>query len=295
MNILITGANGFLGGKITQKIITDTELDVIAVASSEEKVLSMCEKEGVDKSRVHFLSNSEMLMPDTELNDVFGAVHLAFARRVRPAVDIASSLTYATAVFHKLANSNIDRIINMSSQGVYGATEEIRTEDTPPAPENHYTMAKYASEVLFNDILSNCPHYTNFRLDLVAQSQNIIKGLCKSAKEGKINLKGGKQVFSFIDGEDVAEAVVAMLKADGGWETIYNVGWNQKRYTLVELAEIVAEAAIKCGYKRPEIELTEADISLWAGMNSSRFIEKAGWRPSTGLFETVVSLLSESN
>lgn len=293
MNILITGANGFLGGKITRRITTDTEFDVIAVASSEEKVLSMCEKEGVDKSRVHFLSNTGFLKPETELRDIYGAVHLAFARRVRPASEIASSLIYSANVFHKLANNNIDRVINMSSQGVYGATEEIRTEDTPPAPENHYTMAKYASEVLFNDILRNCPHHTNFRLDLVAQSQNIIKGLCKSAKEGKINLKGGKQVFSFIDGEDVAGAVVAMLSAKGEWENVYNVGWNRKRYTLVELAEIVADAAVKCGYKRPEIELTEADISLWAGMSSTRFMEKTGWIPSLPLFDSLCVLLSE--
>ena len=178
----------------------------------------------------------------------------------------------------------------MSSQGVYGATEEIRTEDTPPAPENHYTMAKYASEVLFNDILKKCPHHTNFRLDLVAQSQSIINGLCKSGKEGKINLKGGKQVFSFIDGEDVASAVVAMFKADGEWDTVYNVGWNQKRYTLVELAEIIADITEKCGYKRPIIELTEADINLWAGMDSSRFMEKTGWEPVIGLNDTLMNL-----
>ena len=291
MNILITGANGFLGGKITRRIITDTGFDVTAVASSEEKVLSMCEKESVDKSRVHFLSNTDFLKEDTELRDVFGAVHLAFARRVRPAADIASSLTYAADVFHKFASCNIDRIINMSSQGVYGTTEEIRREDTPPAPENHYTMAKYASEVLFNDILSNCPHHTIFRLDLVAQSQNIIKGLCKSAKEGQINLKGGRQVFSFIDGEDVAEAVIAMLKVDGEWDTVYNVGWNQKRYTLVELAEIVANAAEKNGYNRPEIELNEADIQLWAGMDSRRFITKTGWVPRIEIERTIENVI----
>lgn len=294
MNILLTGANGFLGGKITRKIIDSTEFDVIAVASTDEKAYAMCERESVNKDRVHFLSSADFLKPETELRDVFGAVHLAFARRVRPAADIASSLVFASAVFHKLADSGIDRVINMSSQGVYGGTEEFRTEATAPAPENHYTMAKYASEVLFNDILKNCPHHTNFRLDLVAQSQNIIKGLCKSAKEGKINLKGGKQVFSFIDGEDAASAVVAMLTAEGEWDSVYNVGWNRKRVTLVELAELVADAAEKCGYPRPQIELTEADIALWAGMDSSRFVGKTGWKPAFPLSETLCTILRNS-
>ena len=287
MNILVTGANGFLGGKIARHIITDTDFDVIAVASSEEKVQIMCNRESVDKNRIHFLSNEDFFKPETELKNIYGAIHLAFARRIRPANEIASSLSYASAVFHKLSECNIDRVINMSSQGVYGGTEKFRTEETVPAPENHYTMAKYAAEILFNNIMKDCPHHTNFRLDLVTQSQNIIKGLCKSAKEGKINLKGGKQVFSFIDGEDVATAVVAMLKTDGSWDNVYNVGWNRKRYTLIELAEIVAEATVKCGYIRPEIELVDADINLWAGMDSSRFMEKTGWKPSFTLLDSL--------
>ena len=292
MNILITGANGFLGGKITKCIIKDTDFDVIAVASTKEKVQEMCERESIDKNRVHFLSNEEFLKSETVLKDVYGAIHLAFARRIRPAEEIASSLLYASAVFHKLAGSGIDYVINMSSQGVYGGTKEIRTEETIPAPENHYTMAKYAAEILFNDIMKECPHHTNFRLDLVAQSQNIIKGLCKSTKEGKINLKGGKQVFSFIDGEDVATAVVAMLKVKGDWDSVYNVGWNRTRYTLLELAEIVVDVAEKRGYVRPEIELVEADINLCTGMDSSRFMEKTGWKPTVTLYDCIYSVLA---
>lgn len=291
MNILVTGANGFLGGKITRRILSDTRFDVIAVASSEEKVQAMCEREGVAGNRFHFLANETFLKPETELRNVSGAVHLAFARRIRPAADIASSVTYAAAVFHKLAQSGIDHVINMSSQSVYGSTEEIRTEETVPAPETHYAMAKYAAEVLFNDILAGCPHHTNIRLDLVAQSQNIIKGLCKSARAGEISLKGGKQVFSFIDGEDAAAAVVAMLQADGDWAPVYNVGWNQKRYTLVELAELVADTAQQCGLRRPEITLTAADIALWSGMDSSRFMEKTGWEPKISLPESIAKML----
>ena len=290
MYILITGANGFLGGKIARRILTDTDFDVLAAASSEEKAAAMCEREGVDPARVRFLSNDDLLKPETALDGVCGAVHLAFARRMRPSAEIAASLVYASRVFHKLADCRIDRVINMSSQGVYGAAEEIRTEESVPAPETPYTMAKYASELLFDDILKDCPHRTNFRLDPVTQSQNIIKGLCKSAKEGTIQLKGGRQVFSFLDGEDAAAAVPAMLKSEGDWDRVYNVGWNRRRYTLTELAEIVADTAEECGYRRPEIRLTEADIALWAGMDSGRFMKKTGWSPVIGLKQSLAGL-----
>lgn len=292
MKILITGANGFLGGKITKRVIEETDFEVLAVASSEKKVWAMCERECIDKRKVHFLSNSNFLDSETELQDVYGAVHLAFARRMCPAEKIADSLVYASNVFHKFADSRIDCVINMSSQGVYGGTQEIRTEEMVPAPENHYTMAKYASEILFNDIMQTCSHHTNFRLDLVAQSQNIIKGLCKSAKEGKIYLKGGKQVFSFIDGEDVAGAVISMLKTDGEWANVYNIGWNRRRYTLIELAKLIADATEKCGYKKPKIELVKEDISLWSGMDSTKFMNKTGWRPEIDLESMIMGILN---
>lgn len=290
--VIITGVDGLLGGKITKRIIRCTDWNILGLTMSLEMPSKMLEREGLENGeRIHFMTNEEFLSSDTRIDEIYGAVHLAFSRRMQPAKDIASSIDFAAAVFHKLASLGTDRMINMSSQGVYGNTEEIRREDTPAAPENNYTMAKYASEKLFDDILKDCPHHTNFRLDLVAESQNVVKGLCKSAKEGKINLKGGKQTFSFIDSEDVAGAVVAMLKADGDWDRIYNVGWNRKRYTLVELAEIVADATAKCGYVRPIIELIKDDTEIRAGMDSTRFMKKTGWKPEITLEDTVIRIL----
>ena len=64
----------------------------------------------------------------------------------------------------------------------------------------------------------------SLRLDLVVQSQNVIKSLCRQAKEEWLRLKGGKQLFSFIDADDVARAIVVMLQSPDGWEKAYNVG-----------------------------------------------------------------------
>ena len=292
MNILITGVDGFLGGKITKKLLDETSYNVIGLTLSMDLAQNMVKREGITETdRVRFLTNDEFLKADNSSLQIDGAVHLAFSRRMQPAADIASSIVFASSIFHKLADCGADRVINMSSQGIYGNTEEIRTEQTPPAPATQYTMAKYAAEVLFNDILKDCPHHTNFRLDPVAQSQNVLKGLCKSAVSGKIMLKGGRQVFSFIDAHEVPDAVLSMLRSEGEWENAYNVGWNRRRVTLVELAELIADAAEKCGYKRPEIELQEADLSLWAGMDSSKFRKKTGWEPRISLEETVSEML----
>lgn len=285
--ILVTGANGTIGGKLLKHLCEGTEFDVMAVASNREKLDAALAREGMEANgRISFLSNEELLAGSKDLSDVWGAVHLAFSRRVRPAADIAASIALAANVFVVLARAKIPRVINLSSQGVYGNAEEMRTECMTPAPENPYTMAKYASEVLFNVRMagSNVREYTNLRLDLVAQSQNLIRVLCKQAREGKLSLRGGQQRFSFLDVDDAAAAIIAMLRSPDGWDRVYNVGWNRRRYTLVEVAEIVAEAAEEAGIGRPEIELDESqDIRLWAGMDSSRFMEKTGWKPKKDL------------
>ena len=288
MNILITGSDGFLGTKITRAIQENTSWNVLGLTRSKDLVQNMLnQNSGIDLHRVQYITNDEFLNSRQADWDLYGVVHLAFSRRMKPAADIASSINFAAAVFHKLADLHVDRVINMSSQGIYGNTPEIRTEETLPAPETPYTMAKYASEVLFNDILRDCPHHTNLRLDPVAQSQNVLKGLIKSAKEGVIKIKGGKQVFSFIDADDVPSAVISMLKSKGDWDLVYNVGWNRKRYTLIELANLIADETENVGYQRPVIHLENTEIILWAGLDSTKFQEKTGWAPVIQLSDTI--------
>lgn len=293
--ILITGANGTIGGRLLKQICNGTDFDVVAVASSREKLDATITREEIKgDGRISFISNEELLAGSAEMSGIWGAVHLAFARRIRPAADIAASIAFATDVFSVLAQAGIPRVINLSSQGVYGNVEEMRTEHMAPAPENPYTMAKYASEVIFEATMakSNVQEYTSLRLDLVAQSQNLIRTLCEHAREGRLPLHGGQQQFSFIDIDDAAGAIIAMLQSPDGWDRVYNVGWNRRRYSLVEVAEIVADVAEYVGTGRPEIELDESqDIWLWAGMDSSRFMEHTGWMPMLDLRSTIMRIL----
>lgn len=285
--ILITGSNGMLGSRLIKRLIVTTDYYIIAVVGSEEKYQSLLEEiQAIDVDKIECLMIDEFF--ETNLGDLYAAIHLAFSRRNRSTADIAESIDFSAKVFKKLAKSNVQRVINVSSQGIYGDTNEIRTEKTVPAPVTLYTMAKYATEKIF-DICFNETNmeHTNIRLDLVIQSQNLVPALCKQATDGRIYLKGGKQRFSFIDADDVTEALIAMLDSSSNWEAAYNVGWNEKRYTLLEVAEVVADVAVQLGYDRPEILLETQDINLWSGMNSKKFTNHTGWKPTIDLTDMV--------
>lgn len=281
-NILITGSSGFIGGKVIKRLIEDGSYYIFALASSAERINEMLVRENIKCcDAITSVSNLEFLSPEYIPSEIYGVLHLAFSRRNRTETEIARSIDFAYKIYEKLAKYKVPKVINLSSQSVYGNTKDFRTEDTPVAPNSLYSFAKYASEKIFDACYSNIHvDKTNVRLDSVIQSQNLVQTLFKQAIEkGVISLKGGKQRFSYIDYHDVAEAILALLKTSCRWKPIYNVGLNRKRYTLIEIAELVRSVTRKYGYKIPSIEIKKQDILIWAGMDSSLFSNDTGWNP----------------
>lgn len=183
-----------------------------------------------------------------------------------------------------MKKTKISKLINISTQGVYGDKVELRYENTTVSPSNIYTMAKYATERLLDTIMHDTGiQYTSLRVDLVVQSQRIVSAFCKQAIEGKISIKGGNQIFSFIDAEDVADAILAAIRCRERFQKVYNVGWNNSRVSIVELANAVADIALRLGFKRPEIEISYEDIILSYGMSSELFMKQMEWNPKIDL------------
>ena len=292
-NVLITGANGNIGRKLLVNLLNNTSAAIYAVASSEEKVYSALDAEGVKNTeRIFAVKSDEFLSESWDNIFDFDAVHLAFSRRNKPNEDIADSIDYSDKVFKKLKKLNANRVINLSSQGVYGNCREIRTESTKPAPSSQYTMAKYASEKIFNIYFSDMPgSAANIRLDSVVQSQNLVQALCRQAKyDGLIKLKGGDQCFSYIDINDAASALLALLKYDGRWNNVYNVGLNNGRITLLELAGKIADYSRKSSGNAVKIDLDRQPTDIWAGMDASSFMKDTGWTPMYSIEDMIAHM-----
>ncbi len=282
--ILVTGANGNLGGCLVKELADNTEYGVLAVVNDKAKLFESLEREKVlNRNKVTALDQEEFFLGN---HDFYACVHMAFSRANKPCRDIAASLDYTNKVFSKVKTVNNARVIYISSQSVYGSSSEWRTETCEPAPEIVYSMAKYAGEKLLE--ASEIDSYSILRLDYVIQSQRLVAALCKSVKEEhKIYLKGGKQTFSYIDRTDVAKAVIALLNRKDEWKHIYNVGPNRMRYSLLGIAEVVKLVAENHGVKDVTIDLIEDDTELWSGMDSSLFMTDTGWTPAVDIYNMV--------
>lgn len=289
--ILITGANGFLGSNLINHLINETDFNILAAATSEDKIRIIKQKQGLaDTDRIQGISNEKLLSRDYNLSNIYAAIHMAFSRRMRPEEQIASSIDFSAHLFYKLRKNKVNNIIYLSSAGVYGNHIGIRTEKTPPAPNSLYSMAKYAAEKVFDAYFEELKdvNRTCLRLGSVIQSQNLVQALCKQAKqEGVLRLIGGKQEFTYIDVEDAVGAIAKLLQYKGQWKRIYNVDGMEMPVTLLDIAAITVQVAQMRGYQKPDIELVERDIELRSGMDFSQFIFDTGWKPRYSLMQMV--------
>lgn len=289
--ILITGANGNLGGCLVRELADYSEYGVIAVANSKEKIYEMLERESIENKHRVIAWNQDDFFNSADCK-IFAAVHMAFSRSNRSNEDIAFSLDYALRAYDKLRELKVQKVAYLSSQSVYGATSEWRKENCKPAPDSVYSMAKYAGEKLLE--AAGFSEYSTLRLDYVIQSQRLVPTLCRNAREKKvIQLNGGKQTFSYLDRTDAAKAVVALLNSNNPWKPVYNVGPNMMRYSLMDIAEVVKSVSEKHGVEGVTIELEKNDTELWSGMDSMLFINDTGWSPSLDIYQMVEGIYEE--
>lgn len=282
---IVSGSNGFLGEKVVSLLV-----------SQGKKVIGLCRNKGIQNDgTVKYVLNDEFLTKTKifmKEKTVF--IHLAFARANREASEIAESLDFTKNLLKNICKSeHLERFIYISSQGIYGKSEKIRKVSDRAEPESIYSMAKYAAEKMVEMAFDEDKDYCILRLDNIIQSQNLVKTLFKSAiSKGRIDIIGGKQVFSYIDGDDAADAIVLCACSDKRSNRhIYNVGPNRMRISLIEIVEIVKKVITE--QNNIEVIYNPDDTVLWAGMDSEDFCVEYNWKPEYDIVQMIERVYKE--
>jgi len=278
MNILITGAFGYIGGRLAQylgEIYGDAHIKLL-VREGNKHIPDWVKDKTVISGDM--LDISSLI---SACKDVDTVIHLAALNEIDSGIDPLKALRVNGEGSLNLINASImngvKRIIYLSTYHVYGlnATGNI-TEDTVPMPVHPYAITHHVSEdfirmaIYKNEIegiilrLSNGFGYPAH--PQVNRWSLVVNNLCLQAVlNHKIVLKSsGKQYRDFITLTDISRCIRHLLSVDphklDKEHCIYNLG-GEFTISILDMAKRIQERCEKKINIPSDIFIGKDDIS----------------------------------
>ena len=213
MKVLLTGANGFVGSHILDRLCAKGIATVVLLRSTANKRFIEKHLQQVEV-RVGGLDDSASLRE--AMRDVTHVIHSAGcvkALRVEEFYKVNQFGTRAIVTAINQQQGRVQRLVHLSSMaaGGYAPSERPAREDDPPQPVSEYGRSKLAGE---KEVKEGC------RAPFVILRPPAVYGprdaeflrLFKAVRSHLLpRIGGGRQALSFAFVKDLAEVVVACL------------------------------------------------------------------------------------
>ena len=284
--VLVTGASGFLGHHLVRELLKRENTRIIAILGRPE------DKANALPKSPHLLVYPPDALFEEHIGEIETVINCAFARSNDPLL-LASALDYTEKVIRRLEELGVHSVINISSQGVYQRLEmgAYSREDSPIEPIDLYSLAKYATEKMFN--LSSIPSVTNVRMASILMPQRFLYFFVGKAKAGeRFVVTAPNQYAALIDVTDAANGLAALSDLKPVQRArVYNLGTGTQ-YSLLEYAESVKRIGESLGYS-VDFDIKDNGSTLCAGMNCSQLAEDTGWKPSLTKDDMILRLFND--
>ncbi len=304
MNFLVTGAAGFLGSALANRL-----------AREGHQVRGLDDLSAGDPGRLNpdvlFTRGDVTDRPKlwTLLQDVDCVYHLAAK------VSVPESVLYpreyniinvggTVSVMEAMRDVGVGRVVLISSGAIYGdKARQPLTEDTPPNPGSPYAVSKLAAEHYVRTIgalwgietvaLRVFNAYGPGQPLSVAHPPVIPHFLRQAARSGTLVIHGnGDQTRDFVYMDDVVEAMVAAATAPTVDRLMINIGSGSET-SVKELSQKVLEAV---GSKAEWIFKEDQDPGpsrMCADIQLAK--EKLGYQPRYSLQEGLARMIRKDH
>jgi nucleoside-diphosphate-sugar epimerase len=250
-SVLVIGGAGYIGSALLPKLLAEgyrvRVLDLFLYGTNP--IASILSHPALEIVRADFRR------VDALVAGMQGVDHLVHLGGIvgDPACAIDEDLTIdvnlaATRLIGEVAKGNgIKHFVFASTCSVYGAAEDVLTENSALNPLSLYARSKAASEKLLLEMADDrfTPIIVRFgtihglsgrtRFDLVV---NLLSA--KAVFEGRITVFGGDQWRPFLHVDDAADAVAQLLcLPPGRGAEIFNIGANSENYTIAQVGQII--------------------------------------------------------
>ncbi|SDZ46812.1 UDP-glucuronate 4-epimerase [Evansella caseinilytica] len=320
MKTLITGAAGFIGMYISQRLLEegffvvgiDNLNDYYDPQLKNDRLLELQGYENFEFHKMDLIERERLqqLFLDKEITHVINLAAQAGVRHSlkNPHVYIESNLVGFTNLLEACRAGNVEHLIYASSSSVYGANRKMpfSTSDEVNHPVSLYAATKKANELLAHSYshLYSIPT-TGLRFFTVygpwGRPDMAYFSFTKNIVEGKtikvFNHGEMMRDFTYID--DIVDGVVGLLEqppqADPNWDRehpvastsyapykIYNIGNNQPVKLMDFIETLEKHLGIKA--KKEFLPMQPGDVlATYADIDDLK--EAAGFHPSTTIEE----------
>jgi len=304
MDILITGAAGFIGSHICQKLLSRghhvTGIDNFDSFYPKQFKLQNL-KDMTAQKGFRFLEGN--ILDITFLNNLFSSqkidtvIHLAAKAGIRPSIDrivdyYETNVSGTVNLLESMRTNNVKDLVFASSSSIYGNNKKTPFSESDPVdnPISPYASTKKSGELLCH-VYSHLYHFNISCLrffTVFGPRQRPDLAIHKFTRL----IEAGQSVPFFGDGstardytyiDDITDGIECALNRLGGYN-IYNLG-ESKVVTLGELIQVIEnrvgkKAILDMKPMQPgDVQITYADIS--------KAKAEIGYNPSVSLTEGI--------
>ena len=307
MRAVVTGAAGFIGKQVTDRLVALGH-QVLAIDNlsfgRRENVSNKAEFWRVDLGEIkEGIFSRQVADFDPDLVVHLAAIHFIPYCMLHPDETFASNVRGTTVLVRSLEKCvNIRRLVLASTMDVYAPKDGVHRETDVPSPRNIYGLSKLLMEQIAkfavdsrDDLSAVCLRFANVYGPGETNAHVIPDALervaSNAAPEIGMGYLGGAR--DFIHVFDVADAILTCLFNDTGRYEVFNLGTGIAT-PIRGVVEIIREAF---GDDRPIVEDTNKfrkfdRKSLTPDI--SKVLQQTGWCPKIGINDGLKALVNES-